>query len=123
MRFGTVRRNRRLVLGARHASDAPGQDIVNMCLQRIGRRFATATRIPGPMQDNVVVEMRGKGQVIEVPVQLRIAQLGANGFGCLPEPVGLDRRELPGGGYTWRRVRCGIRVLPIALRGRVTCGT
>ena len=66
-----------------------------MGLQRSGRRFTGATRIPRPMQDHIMSQMLCDFGIVTVPVQFGIAKLVTNRLCRLTEPVSLYRRKPP----------------------------
>ena len=61
-----------------------------MFLQAIWRGLTTATGVPGPMQDQVVIQMGGKVKICAAAVSVWVAKLITNLDGGLAEPFSLD---------------------------------
>src|SRR5690606_2824909 len=68
------------------------------------RGFPSATGVPGPVQDLVMVEMGGDLTDGTVAVARRVLQLVTDIGRGFAEPFGLDRRQLPGRGHLRRHV-------------------
>ena len=79
-RYRFAARNSRLcsVTLARKAGDAPCEHVIYMLLQAVGCRFASASGVPSPVQDEIMIEVRRECEVIASTVAFGVSQLIAD---------------------------------------------